>query len=55
MEKIPELKRLIELRDALRSLKGPLANVPEFRRKIQELVKDETARKRLLKEMGIEE
>lgn len=55
VEKVPELKRLIELRDALRSLKGPLANVPEFRRKIQELVKDETARKRLLKEMGIEE
>lgn len=52
---VPELKRLMELREALKSLKGPMSNVPEFRKKIQELVKDETARKQLLKEMGIEE
>jgi len=52
---VPELKRLLELREALKSLKGPMSNVPEFRKKIQELVKDETARKQLLKEMGIEE
>jgi type VI secretion system protein ImpB len=52
---VPELKRLLELREALRSLRGPLSNVPEFRKKVQELVKDETARKQLLKEMGIEE
>jgi type VI secretion system protein ImpB len=52
---VPELNRLLELREALRSLKGPLSNVPEFRKKIQELVKDESARKQLLKEMGVEE
>ncbi len=52
---VPELKRLLELREALKALKGPMANVPGFRKKIQELVKDETARKQLLKEMGIEE
>jgi len=52
---VPELKRLLELREALKSLKGPMSNVPEFRKKIQELVKDETARKQLLKEMGVEE
>lgn len=51
---IPELQRLIELRDALRALKGPLANVPEFRKKIQELIKDENAREKLLAEIGIE-
>ncbi len=51
---VPELQRLIELRDALRALKGPLANVPEFRKKIQELVKDENAREKLLAEIGIE-
>jgi type VI secretion system protein ImpB len=55
VEKVPELKKLRELRDALTSLKGPLANVPEFRKKLQGLVKDETTRKQLLKEMGIEE
>ena len=55
VNQVPELMRLLELRDALKSLKGPLANVPGFRKKIQELVKDETARKQFLKEMGIEE
>ncbi len=55
VEQVPELKKLLELREALKSLKGPLSNVPEFRKKVQELVKDETARKQLLKEMGIEE
>lgn len=54
-EQIPELKRLVELREALKSLAGPMSNVPEFRKKIQELIKDENARKQLLKEIGIEE
>jgi type VI secretion system protein ImpB len=55
VNQVPELKSLLELREAMRSLRGPLANVPEFRKKVQELVKDETTRKQLLKEMGIGE
>ena len=55
VNQVPELKRLLELREAMRSLRVPLANVPEFRKKVQELVKDETTRKQLLKEMGIGE
>jgi type VI secretion system protein ImpB len=55
VEQVPELKRLMEMRNALKSLKGPLSNVPEFRKKIQELVKDDGARDQLLKEIGIEE
>jgi len=55
VRKIPELKKLVNLRDALRALKGPLGNVPNFRKKIQELVQDEGTRARLLKELGIEE
>ena len=54
LKKVPELTKLVELREALKALKGPLGNVPEFRKKIQELVKDEGARARLLKELGIE-
>jgi type VI secretion system protein ImpB len=54
-EQTPELKKLLELRKALGSLKGPLSNVPEFRKKIQELVKDEEAREQLLKELGVDE
>ncbi|WP_045218994.1 type VI secretion system contractile sheath small subunit [Desulfonatronum thioautotrophicum] len=54
VQKIPELAKLMELREALKALKGPLANVPDFRKKVQELVKDEGARAKLLKELGIE-
>lgn len=55
IRKVPELTALVELREALKALKGPLGNVPEFRKKIQELVKDAGARERLLKELGIEQ
>jgi type VI secretion system protein ImpB len=51
----PELNRLLELREALGSLKGPLSNLPNFRKKIQELVKDDATREKLLKELGVEE
>jgi type VI secretion system protein ImpB len=51
----PELNKLIELREALTSLKGPMSNRPEFRKKIQELIKDEAAREQLLKELKLEE
>ena len=51
---MPELQKLMELRDALKALKSPLSNVPDFRKKVQELVKDDGARERLLKELGIE-
>jgi len=52
--KVPELNKLLELREALTALKGPLSNIPAFRKKIQELVKDESARERLLKELGLD-
>jgi type VI secretion system protein ImpB len=53
--KTPELNKLLELREALTALKGPLSNIPEFRKKIQALVKDEAAREQVLKELGVEE
>ena len=51
---MPELKKLLELREALTSLKGPLSNIPDFRKKLQELIKDDSTRERVLKELGIE-
>ena len=51
----PELNKLLELREALASLKGPMSNRPEFRKKIQELIKNEAAKEKLLKELKIEE
>lgn len=48
---VPELNRLLQLRDALVSLKGPLGNVPAFRKRIQTLLDDEAAKKQLLDEI----
>jgi len=53
--KTPELNKLLELREALTALKAPLSNIPEFRKKVQELVKDEAAREQVLKELGVKE
>jgi type VI secretion system protein ImpB len=51
VRQIPELKRLLELRDALLALKGPLGNVPAFRKAIQGVLEDETSRTQLLSEL----
>ncbi|NUU03320.1 type VI secretion system contractile sheath small subunit [Herbaspirillum robiniae] len=55
VDKVPELRQMIALRDALKALKGPLGNIPDFRKKVQELIEDEGVRARLLSELGIEE
>ncbi len=51
----PELKKLLELREALNALKGPMSNRPEFRKKIQQIIQDEAAREELLKELKLDE
>lgn len=54
-EQVPELRRLLELRSALTALKGPLGNIPAFRKKIQGILGDEGSRSQLLKELGFGE
>lgn len=54
VNQIPELHQLIELREALKALKGPLSNVPDFRRKVQDMVGDADVRAKLFKELGLE-
>ncbi|MFH1984866.1 MAG: type VI secretion system contractile sheath small subunit [Pseudomonadota bacterium] len=55
IRKVPELAKLVELREALKAVKGPLGNVPEFRKKVSELVADPDSKAKLLKELGLEE
>lgn len=52
-EQVPELRQLMQLRNALTALKGPLGNLPQFRKKIQGLLGDDGARERLMKELGM--
>src|SRR5690606_12177369 len=52
-EQVPELRQLMQLRNALTALKGPLGNLPKFRKKIQGLLGDDGARERLMKELGM--
>lgn len=53
VNQVPELRQLLELRAALTALKGPLGNIPAFRKKIQALLGDDAARQQLMKELGL--
>ncbi len=53
VQQVPELTKLLALRNALLALKGPLGNVPGFRKKIMDIMADDSARDKLLKELGV--
>jgi type VI secretion system protein ImpB len=53
VNQVPELQKLLELRAALNALKGPLGNVPAFRKKIQALLGDAEGRQKLMAELGL--
>ena len=52
-QQVPELKKLMELREALIALKGPLGNIPEFRKKLEKIIEDPELREKLMKELNI--
>ncbi len=54
VKQVPELGKILELRDALKALKSPLSNVPDFRKKVQEMISNEDARKKLFAELGLD-
>ncbi len=51
---VPELRKLLELRAALAALKGPLGNVPAFRKKLEKLLGDAASRDALMKELNLD-
>lgn len=53
-EQVPELKKLLELRTALQALKGPLGNLPGFRKKLQAILESEADVDKILRELGVE-
>lgn len=53
VNQVDELRQLMELRTALTALKGPLGNVPAFRRKLQKMLGDDESRAKLMSELGL--
>lgn len=54
VKKVPELNSLLELRDALTFLKGPLGNIPAFKKQLEQLLGDDATRAKLMSELGID-
>jgi type VI secretion system protein ImpB len=50
-KQVPELNDLLEMRKAL---KGPLGNVPAFRKTIQKILNEDDSRAQMMKELGLE-
>lgn len=50
---VPELKKLLELREALTAVKGPLGNIPAFRTRLTELLENDESREKLLEELNL--
>ena len=48
---IPELNKLIQLREALVALKGPMGNIPDFRKAVLTALKDKKTKEKLLLEI----
>jgi type VI secretion system protein ImpB len=53
VHQVPELEKLLRLRSALQALKGPLGNIPAFRRRLQDLLSDADSRQTLMRELGM--
>ncbi len=53
-EQTPELASLMELRRALQALKGPLGNVPAFRKTIQAILENDDTRAQVMQELGLD-
>lgn len=50
---VPEMRKMLELREALVALRGPMGNIPAFRAQLKALLEDEKSREQLIAELGL--
>ncbi|QOG11548.1 type VI secretion system contractile sheath small subunit [Arcobacter sp. FWKO B] len=55
VENVDEMKQLMQLRQSLIALKGPLGNIPAFRKAIQSAISDPVEREKLLQQLTTQE
>jgi len=53
-QQVPELNSMLQMRNALLALKGPLGNVPAFRKTIQTILNDDDSRSKIMAELGLD-
>lgn len=53
VQSVPELQKILQLREALKALKGPLGNSPHMRRALQQMLEDEGMSTKLKGELGL--
>ncbi|MDR1310349.1 MAG: type VI secretion system contractile sheath small subunit [Burkholderiaceae bacterium] len=54
VQKVEPLRKLMQLREALKAVKSPIANIPQFRKQLQAIVDDDEALAKLLGELGLD-
>ena len=52
VKQVPELQKLMALREALTALKGPMGNVPEFKKKLLAILSDAEKKEQLMLEIA---
>lgn len=52
INQIPETKKLYQIREALVSLKGPMGNIPSFRKTLDEIIRDPKRSEQIKKELA---
>ena len=52
VKQVPELQKLMALREALTALKGPMGNVPEFRKRLLAILSDAEKKEQLMLEIA---
>lgn len=52
VRQVPELNKLMKLREALTALKGPMGNIPDFRKAVLSALSNEETKQKLLLEIA---